>query len=358
MKFVFKKLDKYYKIAKKNHYEYKHKHQIMKVIEMFILYICRGIGPGYYLQANGGNKDLKYMLNYLSNKKYIKKVYSINDRLYHRTSMNKMIEKSMLMTYKIPTPSLYGFYGEKCGRSCGGISLRKIEDFVSFLETIKAKTICLKPSSSFGGKGVAIIDLIVSDGFLYIYDRRKKVKQKAEEYLSDYLKSVNPSREDGIIIEEYILQHEDLAKYNYSSVNTIRVMVFLDVELADPVFGAFLRVGRVGSIVDNGTSGGIMVKVDPVTGELGDGCFSTQPDDRFSSHPDTQVAFSGNKLPFWEEIKRISVETVELFPGINYAGLDIAVTDVGPVVVEMNVQPDYVDFALIDVPPKKLFKKY
>ena len=355
LKMLLKKVSDYYLLASERHKKWGHRHALIQFFEMVLTYLITGISPGYYLQAKMGDKSYSYIFGFMNNKTYVKAVYKVNNRLFQKTSMNKMIEKAIFTSYNLPTPQLLGFFHQFRGRDAKGNPLCTTEDFLKFIKNCDKNKICIKPAESFGGIGVRIVDIKMEGDNLYFFDNYNKKTTEIIEYIKDYLQNNPAAMQSGIIIEDYLIQNSSFAKYNKSSVNTVRVMVNLHAESEAHVFGAFLRVGRANSVVDNGTSGGIMVGVNPKTGELGYGSFSSLSNNRFDSHPDSKIRFKGDILPFWNEIKSLSTHVVKLFPDIYYAGLDIAVSDEGPVVIEMNVQPDYVDFALIEVPTKFVF---
>jgi len=60
----------------------------------------------------------------------------------------------------------------------------------------------------------------------------------------------------------------------------------------------------------------------------------------FENHKDSGERITGRNLPFWHESLELAQRTVAVFPNIMFAGLDIAITAGGPVVIEMNVEPD------------------
>ncbi len=357
MRKILKKINQYYTMAKYRHLNEGHKNQYVQLFEMFFVLLLTGVYPGYYLQAKMGRRcTWSYKLGFYTNKKYIKAVKKANNVKYCNVSMNKMVEKAMFSTYGVPTPKLLGFFNQLRGRDIEGNSLTNLTEFKHFIGSIEVEKICLKPTSSYGGIGFKAVSLIKKDGKNYFYDNFSLEELDVDIYMKKYINTINISDTEGLVIEEYMEQHPDFGNYNPSSVNTVRVLVHLNLKHDSSVFGAFLRVGRAGSVVDNVSSGGIAVKVNVDTGELCSGVFTNLSNIKFDKHPDSNVQFVGRILPFWNEIKALSVNVVKLFPGINYAGLDIAVTKKGPVVIEMNVQPDYVDFALIDIPTRNILE--
>lgn len=97
---------------------------------------------------------------------------------------------------------------------------------------------------SSGGKGVELLKL----GNYDESSRLEKLRLKLSERKSDF------------VIQECIRQHESFAKFNSSSINTLRVTtLYLNGKFS--VLSIVLRFGKSGMTVDNWGSGGIIVGV-------------------------------------------------------------------------------------------------
>ena len=84
-------------------------------VELVALFIRSRLGPGYYFKAQLCRRSTTFsdVMGFLSLRQYERQVYSLNNRLYHKCSQNKSVEKAILSTYGIPTPELLGhFHGE------------------------------------------------------------------------------------------------------------------------------------------------------------------------------------------------------------------------------------------------------
>lgn len=53
-------------------------------------------------------------------------------------------------------------------------------------------------------------------------------------------------------------------------------------------------------------------------------------------HPDTGVAIEGMAIPGWAELCDLVIRAASLFPGIRTQSWDVAITDAGPVILEIN----------------------
>lgn len=156
----------------------------------------------------------------------------------------------------------------------------------------------------------------------------------------DHLEDPRPLFDDLLasgtwIAEELVVQSAEMEAWNPSSVNTVRINSFRkDVDCL--VHTPFLRVGRKGSIVDNGGAGGVFCSIDAETGVVATDGF-TERGDVFKEHPDSGQAFKGEQIPRWQELLALSREIhLSLPEAFRYVGFDFALTDAGWVLIEGN----------------------
>lgn len=141
----------------------------------------------------------------------------------------------------------------------------------------------------------------------------------------------------GCIIEEFVNQDPVFAKFNESSVNTIRLTTVYDGDDVEFLF-SLARFGRDNEIVDNGGQGGIISMVNPLTGEvISDGY--TEDVEKFEKHPNSKIAIKGFKIPQWNDLINTATEIVKKTKGITIIGWDFALTDKGWVIIEANTCP-------------------
>lgn len=137
------------------------------------------------------------------------------------------------------------------------------------------------------------------------------------------------------ILEELILQNEEMAAFNSSSVNTVRFPSFRhgkNVVAALPC----MRFGRKGNFVDNAGSRGVFVSVDLETGEVITDAFDERGH-RYKTHPDSNKKFIGFKVPQWKELVEVAREAHLSLPENQvYVAFDFALSDKGWVIVEGN----------------------
>lgn len=156
--------------------------------------------------------------------------------------------------------------------------------------------------------------------------------------------------DDTFIAEELIVQNEKLARYNSSSVNTLRTNTVYYNENDIEIFRPIMRFGNGTAIVDNAHFGGMYAVVDAKTGKM------THAGDldrhTYINHPYTNVPIVGESIPMWEEACELSREAARRLPDHVFTGWDLALTDSGWVLVEGNAKPGLLDSALTGIGPR------
>lgn len=141
---------------------------------------------------------------------------------------------------------------------------------------------------------------------------------------------------EGVLCEEIIVQHDSLASFNASTLNTVRVLTVLDGDNVPHVLLGVARFGRSGNVVDNFHGGGVGAIVDVDTGIVISEAIN-QSHIRRPIHPDSKLPINGFKYPEWEKIKETAKRAALVVPQIRNIGWDFAVNKNGDVeIVEGN----------------------
>jgi len=319
-----------------------------QLLEMGLLLALRGIGPGYYLKARWWRPSVPFADKWahMNRKEYNAFIDRWNARPYQKASQHKVIEKAALQLVKVPTPEFIGFLHPQRGAGADGRPLRALDDLARLCRELVGRKICLKPVEGYGGAGFAAYRIEErADEPVFVHPF-----SGAERSLGDWWQAAQANPE-GYIVEHYLEQHPTLATIHPNSVNTLRIWLYQargEVRIA----GAFLRVGRQGSMVDNTSSGGIYCPVRLETGVLRCAANAKNPLQTMERHPDTGAQISGVQLPFWRECQEVAARALQAFPHVNVAGVDVAIGVDGPRMIELNVRPDQIGCARINLPLK------
>lgn len=273
--------------------------------------------------------------NYDINDDNYDKYMSDYDRLYincnsdYRVMMdNKLVYHYTFSNY-LPLPKVYFIIENKQIRPFGnGLKGRS-----GLCEMLKEKgRLIAKPIKGMYGRGIYVIE----------YDGKYIINNKSyaeNEFISFILKL------DNYYISEYIYQSDFTAQFYDKTVNTLRFVTIFDSEAGAHVMPiATIKVGTKESYpVDNCDNGGISIKIDMETGKLGIGLKPSNNSKtnrlEYYAHPETGVRFDDKFIPGWYEIKTQILKTTHHFPVLKYIAWDIALTNEGFKVLEINNVP-------------------
>ena len=225
----------------------------------------------------------------------------------------------------------------------------KLSEFKKFVEDIDS--FFYKPFDGDGGAGI----------------QKFMCKNVEIACLYENIKKLKPG-----LLEETIKQHKEMNRLNPDAVSTLRITVFKHKNWPRIVFSTLRTSSKKGSVVDNASSGGCFANVDIESGEvcrnayseciaiktITKECIRLLSFEGIETHPLTGVRFKGFKIPFYKESLEMVLEISNNidFYGRKLIGFDVAITDNGPVIVEVNAnRPDITDLlqtACKDMPMK------
>lgn len=139
-----------------------------------------------------------------------------------------------------------------------------------------------------------------------------------------------------IVVEEFFKQHPEMNKLSLKSVNTIRMITFLDDDHIPRLLVSALK-GGTDKMVDNIGMGGmytILSDEGEIIYPMIDYYFN-----RYTIHPNTQEPLIGFKVPMYDAAIEMVKEAALKFPQVRYVGWDVAIGENGPCLIEGNANP-------------------
>lgn len=192
------------------------------------------------------------------------------------------------------------------------------------------KLLALKPSAGTHGDGFYRMEY--ADG-KYLINGKEMTEDEIVAMISGF-KSI-------YVITEYLFMHHELKKIYPNSVNTIRVAVVNQSAYEPKIMQTYMRIGSSKSgFTDNVGYGGICAKIDTATGRYY--CPEQLRDHKFTpcpKHPDTGVEIEGI-VPNWDYMCEGVLNICRFMPELEYLGFDIAITDDGFKIIEINIHQD------------------
>lgn len=139
------------------------------------------------------------------------------------------------------------------------------------------------------------------------------------------------------IVQPILKQHDVLHELSPYSVNTIRLQTVTKPDGSIMPFGALLRLGRKGNVVDNWAQGGVLVGIDMHTGKLKKyGFMKPGYGGKVDRHPDTLIKLENFVVPYFDIAVSKAVQLHRHLYRCHSVGWDIAITNDGPVFIEGN----------------------
>lgn len=221
-------------------------------------------------------------------------------------------------------------------------------DFDGILELLRQEgKLAFKPSAGTHGDGFYC--LAYEDGEYFV---------NGEACPAEQVVKTLTAQKSFYVLTEYLVMHEQLRKIYPNSVNTIRIMVINEHGYDPEIMQTYMRIGsETTGFTDNVGYGGICVKVDKDTGEL----YQPQTISKHvfydcPVHPDTGTEISGF-LPHWDMVRESVLGIARQFGELEYLGFDVAITEKGICILEINVHQDLHKVAEFTDEMNAFFKK-
>lgn len=282
-----------------------------------------------YYKYEFDKQSEEFIASFLSESEQSPLIRLLNPKKYYIIARNKYFAHLFLEKTGITKTDLYCYYHPE-GRYVENDGIGY--DYHSVRVILKSKNVescVIKTTESSYGEGVIVIkkiDYREDDCYMHSFNERVIKLKEILKY-------------EPLIFEQVIRQTAQFKGFNPTSVNTVRFMTTLYPDGNAYIIGTFVKIGRAGSCVDNaGAGGNIDVGVDIESGKIFkvtqfDGWRKTRS---ITHHPDTGALLEGVVIENWDSIKETVISFQKSMPFLKAVGWDIAITDKGPVVVELN----------------------
>src|SRR3989344_1845276 len=248
--------------------------------------------------------------------------YPYNTRKGKKIAGSKLLTKKVLLKVGIATPKVWAIFRKPQGVYC--FNWATLPDSFAF-----------KPTRGLGGEGIIVVKKKARDGNGWITTQRKRVTpDDLQLHALDILEGAYNF--DGIpdvgFCEEYVPRHKAFRRFAYRGTPDIRIIVFNKIPII-----AMLRLptkesgGRA-----NLHQGAIGVGIDIATGIT---THAVHHKESIRFKPGTKRKLHGIKIPFWNQILELAVESGDI-SGLGYLGVDVIIhPEKGPMILELNSAP-------------------
>lgn len=304
--------------------------QRLKVFfDSLALWWSKGVDDEEYYCFDMLNASKEFRRNFLGLNEQRHYLDFLNPIKYYSLARNKYLAHKIMEDTGINTSELYCYYQPEGKVSESGHIANDLAGIIRLMKQKEVRQCVIKTTESSHGTNVKVVDAIDYQGndcMLTFFDGEKA---RLSDILSD----------QPLIFEGVVRQTSQLSSFNASSINTVRFMTALYPDHRARLVATFMKIGRAGRCVDNaGAGGNVDAGIDMQTGELKhvirfDGWRKTSA---ITHHPDSCTLLSGVKIENWKSIVEQVLHFQESLPYMKVAGWDIAITDKGAVVIEVN----------------------
>lgn len=142
---------------------------------------------------------------------------------------------------------------------------------------------------------------------------------------------------DNYLVTEYVVAHKEIRKISSGALNTVRIMVINEDTLQPKLANSVMKFStKASGQVDNVKAGSIFANVNVITGEFSDAKkVINSVYFNCNTHPDSKLEIKG-VLPNWHTLSEKLVEISQHLQPLTYFGYDIAITDDGFKIIEIN----------------------
>ena len=246
---------------------------------------------------------------------------------------NKVLYGELLRKNRLATTELQAVAAQS-GEHGKARILRDVPAIVEFLRTKATYPLFGKPASGSRSVGSALITSYSSakDEVTLGNGKSFDVTAFAQEMFDDYAK--------GFLLQSAVKQHGDMTAISGNALGSLRIVTVNDGSGPKVLYGVW-KIPGPDAMSDNfWQSGSMLAKIDEATGALTTCRRGTGPDmEDVTSHPVSGKSVVDFTIPHWEKAKALALKGHALMPEMGVFGWDIGMAQVGPLVIEANVNP-------------------
>lgn len=246
-------------------------------------------------------------------------VYPNNKRVHFPMANDKLLCKKILSGVGVSVPETKYSYGYFYELRNIHLDLEKLNDFV------------IKPANGSGGNGIVVITHRIDEKWISAGGREYTLED-IKKHISDIIfGAFSHDMMDHAIIEERIIQHEMINSICNLGLSDIRVILYKDQPVS--------AMARIPTSSSDGKAnlhqGAIALGIDIMTGVS---IHAIKDGESITFHPDSNKNVIGLLIPYWKETILMAIKAAESVP-LKYLGVDIAITNSGVTMIEINARP-------------------
>lgn len=258
-------------------------------------------------------------------------------RAWHAFSIDKNTFSTFARGAEIPTPRLRGLYSARARHIPDAEWLSNPAQLSEFLRERLPYPAFAKPAVSFWGQGAFVLKRYEASTDEIVHNDDTRVP------LNKFISKIC-EKGGGYLFQEVLTPDPTIAAATGGRLCTMRMVVLNGPSLGPQLHRVVWKIATGTNIHDNfhhGTSGNLLAHVDLSSGRVVHLIKGGWPwPEKTDRHPDTGQVLTGTKVPQWDEAVALVLKAAAAFPGARLQGWDVALSDRGPVFLELNTPMD------------------
>lgn len=242
----------------------------------------------------------------------------------------------------LPIPEIVAtYYNSSQISNLLGLHLKNKEAVAAFLRDQSIYPIFGKPAYTLGGYGAAYLT-----GYDSASDHLHQIDGSTiplNQFLNRLEISVHEEHkpEHGFLFQNILNLDQKLTEFTqWQAISSVRIVCLNDSGKKIHPIRAVWKISVPPNYQDNfarGVNGNLLANIDSKTGKINRLLKGFWPTGEIlEQHPLSKQTVDGFQLPYWNEILNICQLGGQLFPSLKIQHWDIALTNNGPVVLEIN----------------------
>lgn len=260
---------------------------------------------------------------------------ALNDRRWCGLALDKVLIYALLGEQGLPIPDTRAILCRGAERALTGArALAGTTALKSWLAEPAHYPFFSKPAASGFARGTFCARRLLPDGRIELAGAPPKTIEAFCAALPDQEKL-------GYLFQTPLRTDARLVDTLGAPLSSLRVMVLADEKTAPRIHRAFWKLATGANISDNyngGRTGNLAAALELTSGRImrvinGTGLALRE----IERHPDTGERLAGLAVPDWPAVRSLVLRAALLLPKLRFQHWDVALTDAGPVLLEVNL---------------------